>query len=131
MRSLPTLAATILALSAPVAAQAQAAASAADPQVARGQRLFLRCVACHDVTESKLVKIGPNLKGVVGRQVATQAGFNYSAALKKLSFKWDEAKLSEWLTRPGAVAPGTSMAFEGLPAEADRKALIAFLAAQH
>ncbi len=128
MRSRIVQAAALLAiLASQMPAQAQ---TAADPQVARGQRLFLRCVACHDVAESKLAKIGPNLKGVVGRQVATLAGFNYSPALKKHAFKWDEAKLSEWLMRPGAVAPGTSMAFEGLPAEADRKALIAYLAAQ-
>lgn len=129
MRSRIVQAAALLALLPPLHAQAQTA-PAADPQVARGQRLFLRCVACHDIAESKLVKIGPNLKGVVGRQVASVPGFAYSAALKKLTFKWDEAKLTEWLTRPGVVAPGTSMAFEGMPVEADRKALIAYLAAQ-
>lgn len=127
MRSRPVQAALLLATFLQVPAQAQ---PAADPQVARGQRLFLRCVACHDVTDSKVVKIGPNLKGVVGRPVASQAGFGYSAALKKLNFSWDEAHLSSWLERPGAVAPGTSMVFEGLPAEADRKALIAYLSAQ-
>ena len=110
----------------PLAAQAQAA----DPQVARGQRLFMRCIACHDITESKLVKIGPNLKGVIGRAAGSMAGANYSAAMKKQSFTWDAAKLDAWLTRPGAVVPGTSMVFEGLPAEADRKAVIAYLAAQ-
>jgi len=129
MRSTTVQAAALLALLLQLPAQAQTA-PAADPQVARGQRLFLRCVACHDVADSKVVKIGPNLKGVVGRQVAAQAGFNYSAALKKQNFKWDDAKLHAWLQRPGAVAPGTSMAFEGLPVEADRKAIIAFLAAQ-
>jgi cytochrome c len=129
MRSRIAQAAALLALLPFLHAQAQTAPSA-DPQVARGQRLFLRCVACHDIAESKLVKIGPNLKGVVGRPVASVPGFAYSAALKKLTFTWDEARLSEWLTRPGVVAPGTSMAFEGMPLEADRKALIAYLAAQ-
>lgn len=129
MRSLPAQAAALLVLLLQLHAPAQCAPTA-DPQLARGQRLFLRCVACHDAAESKLVKIGPNLKGIVGRQVASQPGFNYSAALKKQNFKWEEAKLRAWLERPGAVAPGTSMAFEGLPAEADRKALIDYLAAQ-
>lgn len=126
-RSRTVQAAALLALLLQSTAHAQ---PAADPQVARGQRLFLRCVACHDVSDSKVVKIGPNLKGVVGRAVASQPGFGYSPALKKLSFTWDEARLSSWLERPGAVAPGTSMVFEGLPAEADRKALIAYLSAQ-
>ena len=98
--------------------------------MARGQRLFLRCVACHDAVDSKLVKIGPNLKGVVGRQAGRQAGFNYSKAMAAQNFKWEEAKLHAWLQRPNAVVPGTSMVFEGMPIEADRKALIAYLATQ-
>lgn len=121
-------AAPLLALLLQLPAQAQPAA--ADPQVARGQRLFLRCVACHDTVDSKLVKIGPNLKGVLGRQVASVPGFKYSKALAAQNFKWDEAKLHAWLQRPTAVAPGTSMVFEGMPAEADRKALIAYMSAQ-
>ena len=75
MRSRIALAAALLALLPSLHAQAQTAAPAADPQVARGQRLFLRCIACHDVAESKLVKIGPNLKGIVGRPVASVPGF--------------------------------------------------------
>lgn len=106
------------------------AQTAPDPQLARGQRLFMRCVACHDVAESKLAKIGPNLKGLVGRPVASQAGFNYTASLKAVGGNWDEAKLAQWLERPTSVAAGTAMVFEGLPSEADRKALIAYLAAQ-
>ena len=42
-------AAPLLALLLQLPAQAQPAA--ADPQVARGQRLFLRCVACHDTVD--------------------------------------------------------------------------------
>jgi len=128
MRSLTFRTATLLALLLPqLPALAQ---SAPDPQLARGQRLFMRCSACHDVGDAKLAKIGPNLKGIVGRQVASQAGFSYSPAMKAQTFKWDDAKLLQWLERPASVVPGTIMVFEGLPAEADRKALLAYLAAQ-
>jgi len=125
----PARAASLLAmllLSLPPA-QAQAVP---DAQVSRGQRLFMRCSACHDVGDAKLAKIGPHLKGVLGRRVASQAGFNYSAALKAQTFTWDEAHLLQWLERPSSVAPGTNMVFEGLPSEADRKALLAYLATQ-
>ncbi len=98
-----------------------------DAAVARGQRLFLRCASCHELTDTGVAKNGPTLKGVIGRRVASVAGYEYSKSLAALSFDWDEARLAAWLERPTAVAPGTTMAFEGLPREADRKALIAYL----
>ena len=66
----------------------------------------------------------------LGVQQASLVGNHSGAALKKQNFKWDEAMLQAWLERPGALVPGTSMAFEGLPAEADRKAIIVCLPAQ-
>jgi len=93
----------------------------------RGKRLFLQCAACHEVAPGALTKIGPNLKDVVGRPVGSVAGYSYSAALKGQSFVWDEAHLDKWLQRPTAVAPGTAMAFAGVPDEAERRALIAYL----
>ncbi len=98
--------------------------------VQRGQRLFLRCASCHDVSGSGIVKNGPSLKGVVGRKVASVEGYDYSKSLAGLSFVWDEDRLGQWLEKPTAVAPGTAMAFEGMPSAADRKAVIAYLRAQ-
>lgn len=95
--------------------------------VQRGKRLFLQCAACHEAGPSAVTKIGPNLQGVVGRPVAGVAGFNYSASLKAQKFTWDEAHLNQWIQRPTAVAPGTAMAFAGIPDENDRRAIIAFL----
>jgi cytochrome c len=108
----------------------QAKPATVDPLVARGKRLFMRCTACHDIGESKLVKIGPNLQGVLGRRVASLPGFAYSESLKSQSFTWDEARLSAWLEKPTAVAAGTNMVFEGFATEQDRLAVIAFLATQ-
>lgn len=93
----------------------------------RGQRLFLRCSSCHQASEHEAVKSGPLLKGVVGRPVASAAGYAYSPALLALSFDWDEAHLDAWLQHPNGVAPGTTMAFEGLAMPADRQAVIAYL----
>ncbi len=104
-----------------------AAQSAPPAQIAKGQRLFLRCQSCHEIADTKVVKSGPVLKGVFGRKVASQDGYPYSADLKAQSFTWDEAHLDQWLEQPTAVAPGTSMAFIGLPSPEDRKALIAYL----
>jgi cytochrome c len=113
-----------LALSISLAAHGQSEA----PNPARGRILFLRCASCHDISDQVSMKIGPNLKGVVGRVAGSQPGFAYSAAMKSKSITWTPAMLDRWLTKPDAVVPGTIMAFEGMPNEADRKALIAFLA---
>jgi cytochrome c len=96
----------------------------------RGKILFLRCASCHDASAVPSVKIGPNLHGVVGRQVATLEGYKYSAALKSQNFVWDAAHLDAWLANPNAVAPGTAMAFAGMPEAADRQAIIAYLDTQ-
>jgi cytochrome c len=119
-----TLVATVAALLAAVPASAQSADAALK---ARGQRLFLRCASCHDVTGSGIVKNGPPLKGVVGRKVASSPGYSYSPSLSALDFTWNAAHLDAWLQQPTAVAAGTTMAFEGMPSAADRKAVIAYL----
>jgi cytochrome c len=95
--------------------------------VLRGQRLFLQCKSCHEITDTKIVKIGPNLKGVLGRPVASYPGFNYSKALQSLTFQWNDEELDRWLEKPTQIAPATTMAFIGLPTAADRKAVIAYL----
>ena len=96
----------------------------------RGKILFLRCASCHDASTSASAKIGPNLHGLVGRPVASLAGYQYSAALKSQNFVWDAAHLDAWLTNPNAVAPGTAMAFAGIPEAADRQAIISYLETQ-
>jgi cytochrome c len=49
---------------------------------AAGRQLFAsHCGICH-ATEPGVNKIGPSLAGVVGRKSGTEAGFNYSPALK-------------------------------------------------
>jgi cytochrome c len=93
----------------------------------RGQRLFLRCASCHDISDSGVARIGPSLKDVVGRKAGSLPGYGYSPAMKAAGFNWDAAMLSRWLTDPAALVPGTSMAFAGLPKEEDRDAIIAYL----
>jgi cytochrome c len=93
----------------------------------RGQRLFLRCASCHDISDSAVARIGPSLRDVVGRKAGSLPGYGYSPAMKATTFSWDAAMLNRWLTDPAALVPGTSMAFAGLPKEEDRNAIIAYL----
>ena len=105
-------------------------APAIEPTAAMGEQVFKRCVACHTIEKDGPNGIGPNLHDVVGRAVATHAGFNYSAALKAKGGNWDDAKLDRFLEAPMKYAPGTRMAFAGVIDAADRKALILYLESQ-
>ncbi len=110
-----------------LAALLGAHAAAAATSGGRGRLLFIRCASCHDISAAASPKIGPNLLGVIGRKAGGLPGYDYSPAMKRQSFTWDEATLDRWLTRPSDLVPGTAMAFAGLPDAADRAAIIAYL----
>lgn len=94
----------------------------------RGAGLVKPCLACHTTEEGGAKKVGPNLYGIVNRPIASEEGFNYSAALKsKAGGKWTFADLSSWLDDPKAYAKGTSMGYPGLKSESKRADLIAYL----
>lgn len=109
--------AAVLAVATPMSAHAADA----------GETLFQqRCAMCHKVSPDKTAGVGPNLRGVVGRQAAATP-FNYSAALKKAKLKWDSKALDAFLTAPGKVVPGTRMVVS-VPDPKQRAALIGYMA---
>ena len=62
---------------------------------AAGHQVFAsRCSVCH-ATEPGVNKIGPSLAGVFGRKSGTEAGFDYSPALKAAAIMWDEKTLDQ------------------------------------
>ncbi len=95
--------------------------------VAKGEKLFGKCKACHKLEDGKNA-VGPFLYGVFGRDVASAAGFGYSDALSGVEGNWTAEALYGWLENPKAYAPGNKMSFKGLPKETDRANMIAFLA---
>lgn len=103
---------------------------AAEPDPALGKRLFLQCRACHELKAGDPHKVGPNLHGMFGTRAATAPDFQFSEALKKSGITWNEQTLDAWLARPTDLVPGTIMAYAGLQNAADRRALIAYLAAE-
>jgi cytochrome c len=104
-----------------------ASAAYADGDAAAGKKTFAKCGICHLVQPGKTLT-GPSLFGVVGRHSASVEKYPYSDALKKLDVTWDAATLDKYLTDPKAMAPGTKMAFAGLPDATDRANVIAYLA---
>ena len=53
------------------------ASSAQDAE--KGAMVFKKCMACHTLEDKN--KIGPSLKGIVGRKAAIVEGFKYSDAM--------------------------------------------------
>lgn len=97
--------------------------------VAKGEQAFKKCLSCHSVADTT-PKIGPHLRGIVGRPIASIEGFAYSQAMKDYAATagaWDEAKLDSYLTKPNAVVAGTKMAFGGIAKAEERANIIAYL----
>jgi cytochrome c len=93
-----------------------------------GERLFLRCQACHTVNLNGPNLVGPNLGRIFTGKSLTSPGYRYSAAFTAASPKWtDFAMLDSFLRKPSEVVPGTKMIFAGLPKAQDRADLISYL----
>ena len=125
---------------APAAAPAgEAAKPAADPNLevaalvakadpAKGEGDAAICKACHAFEKGAPSPVGPNLYGVLGRKIASVEGFNYTPAMKAHAEEtWDYAHVDRLIHKPAEFAPGTMMAFPGLPDANQRAEVIAFL----
>jgi nitrite reductase (NO-forming) len=94
---------------------------------AAGRLVFRKCQACHS-TEAGKNMLGPSLAGVIGRKAGTEAGYNYSPAMKSADIVWSPQTLDQYLTDPAKVVPGNKMPFPGLKTDDDRADVIAYLA---
>jgi len=94
----------------------------------RGAASAKKCQSCHDFTEGGPNKIGPNLYGVVGRPIASHPGYSYTDALTQHAKEnWTYEALNKWLLSPKADMPGTKMTFTGIPDDAERADVLAYL----
>jgi cytochrome c len=89
--------------------------------VARGERVFRTCVACHALEPNRNMT-GPSLAELWNRTAGGLSSFNrYSTALKSSGIVWDDKTLDEWLKDPQHVAPGNTMTFAGIKDAAEGK----------
>jgi cytochrome c len=93
----------------------------------QGQSDAKVCLTCHNFAKDQGSKVGPDLYGIVGRQIASVSGFNYSSALKGMGGTWTFDALNKWLLNPRNDVPGTLMTFGGVPSEKQRANIIAYL----
>lgn len=98
----------------------------ADCQPEKSKKQFNRCIACHSLKQGEH-KMGPSLHNIIGRQIATQQKFNYSPAMKSKNFVWSNEMLSQFLTNPVDVVPGTVMPFAGIKKQKQRDGIICYL----
>ena len=100
------------------------ATPAAAQSVERGQALFeSRCSGCHSLDVNR---VGPALRGVVGRTAGKASGYFYSKAMSSAQHTWDRRKLIAWLTDPEGVVPGQEMNYR-LDGRQDREDVVAYL----
>lgn len=112
-----------------VAVLLSATAASADGDPKLGAAVFKKCAACHTATGPEN-RVGPSLMGVVGRPVASIAGYSYSAAMKAFGADgkvWDEVLLRKYLPSPQFLVKGTRMSFAGLKSDSDLDNLLAYL----
>ena len=102
-------------------------APAAAQSVARGKTIFESvCGACHSLDANR---VGPALRGVLGRPAGTAPDFAYSVALGRARHTWDRTKINAWLSNPEKLVPGQAMNFQMEQAK-DRADVVAYLATQ-
>jgi cytochrome c len=93
-----------------------------------GAKLFGKCARCHSLSAEGVRRSGPHLKGLFGRKVGSVPGYNYSSALKRGDFRWDEKTLFELFDKgPDKYLPGTKMPVQRVPDAQQLAQLIEYL----
>jgi cytochrome c2 len=98
--------------------------------IGAGEQAFKRCTACHSVGENAANRMGPQLNGVVGKEAATQEGFNYSQALRErgeAGLTWTPETLTQFIHSPRDYVPGNKMSFAGVKDDKQIADIIAYL----
>ncbi|WP_158966339.1 c-type cytochrome [Chachezhania sediminis] len=98
--------------------------------VAKGENVFKKCKACHQVGDDAKNRTGPVLNGIVGAPAGHVDGYKYSKPMQAAAdggLVWTDGELASFLANPKKYMKGTKMSFPGLKSERDTAAVIAYL----
>lgn len=96
----------------------------------KGAKVYKKCVSCHMIGDKAKNRVGPQLNGIIGREIAALGDYKYSKAMVKYGEAekvWSEANLAAYLANPRKTVKGTRMAFAGLRKQKDVDNVIAYL----
>ncbi len=99
----------------------------AKADIQNGEKIFKKCMVCHNIGKGQAHKTGPTLWNVVLAPIAKMAAYPYSSALKSKEGTWTYENLNIYLHSPRQFAQGTKMTFVGLPNDQERADVIAYL----
>ncbi|KPU84712.1 cytochrome C550 [Marinosulfonomonas sp. PRT-SC04] len=93
-----------------IMASSLATLAMAEVDLAKGEKLFKKCKACHMIVNGDEVifkggRTGPNLYGIIGRSAASFEGFNYSKSLVaagEAGLVWDPEIMAAYVVNPKA-----------------------------
>jgi cytochrome c2 len=94
--------------------------------VEKGKKLAAVCSGCHSLTDNT-TRVGPSLRGIYNRDIASVSGYTYSSALQDLEGNWDEETLTRFIQNPQNVVKGSRMPAVGVSSEEDAKNIVAYL----
>lgn len=99
----------------------------ASADIERGKVIAKKCLACHSFEKGGANKVGPNLWGVIGHDIASANGFAYSKVLIEMEGNWDIDKIWKFVNNPKKYATGTKMAFAGIKKPEQIADLVAYI----
>ena len=109
-------------------AEETAAVAALDPAlVEEGEKVFRKCKACHQVGDGAKNRTGPQLNGVIGRDIGGVDDFKYSRTMSEMDGVWTEENMAAFLADPRGYVKGTKMSFAGLKSDEDIAAVTEYL----
>ena len=99
-----------------------------DAEVTSGHLVFNNvCRTCHSIREGDN-RLGPHMRGIVGRKAGSLPNYSYSSAMRGANFVWDDENLERFIANPDETVPGNNMKpYGGLASAESRVELIAFL----